>query len=73
MQAPPSTASYKVNVAQYNELVKMMQDYGMKITNAGQIDNWGKCPPEAKTVISGMITNILTPLGKSSNNDGDLE
>ena len=72
LPAPPSTASYKVNGAHYNQLVKMMKDYNMKITNAGQIDDWGKCPPEAQTVISGMITNVLTPLGKSSNNNVDL-
>ena len=72
LPAPPSTASYKVNEAQYNELVRVMNAYGMKITNAGKIDNWGKCPPEARTVISGMITNVLTPLEKSSNNNVDL-
>ena len=72
LPAPPSTASYKVNGAHYNKLVKMMEDYNMKITNAGQIDDWGKCPPEAQTVISGMITNVLTPLGKGSNNNVDL-
>ena len=72
LSAPPSTASYKVNEAQYNELVRVMNAYGMKITNAGKINNWGKCPPEARTVISGMITNVLTPLEKSSNNNVDL-
>lgn len=72
LPAPPSTASYKVNEAQYNELVSVMNAYGMKITNAGKIANWGKCPPEARTVISGMITNVLTPLEKSSNNNVDL-
>ena len=72
LPAPPSTANYKVNEATYNELVSVMKAYGMKITNAGKIDNLGKCPPEAITVISGMITDVLTPLEKSSNNNVDL-
>ena len=72
LPAPPSTASYKVNEAQYNDLVRVMKAYGMKITNAGKIANYGKCPPEAITVISGMITDVLTPLEKSSNNNVDL-
>ena len=72
LPAPSSNASYKVNEAQYNELVSRMKYYRMKINNAGKIDNWGTCPPEARTVISGMITNVLTPLEKGSNNNVDL-
>ena len=73
LQAPPSTASYKVNNAQYNELVRVMKDYGMKTNNAGKIVNWGTCPQEARNIVSGMITNVLTPLEKGSNNNGDLD
>ena len=73
LPAPPSTASYKVNAAQYNELVSVMKKYGMKTNNAGNIVKWGTCPPEARNVISGMITNALTPLEKRSNNNVDLD
>ena len=72
LPAPPSNASYKVNEAQYNELVSAMKEYGMKTNNAGKIVNWGTCPPEARNIISGMITTVLTPLEKRSNNNVDL-
>lgn len=73
LPAPPSTSSYKVNNAQYNELVSAMKEYGMKTNNAGKIVNWGTCPQEARNIVSGMITNVLTPLEKGSNNNGDLD
>lgn len=73
LPAPPSTSSYKVNNAQYNELVSTMKEYGMKTNNAGKIVNWGTCPQEARNIVSGMITNVLTPLAKGSNNNVDLD
>lgn len=73
LPAPPSNSSYKVNEATYNELVSVMKAYGMKISNAGKILNVGTCPPEAINTISGMITNVLTPLAKGSNNNVNLE
>lgn len=73
LSAPPSTSSYKVNNAQYNELVSVMKKYGMKTNNAGNIVKWGTCPQEAINIVSGMITNVLTPLEKGSNNNGDLD
>lgn len=73
LPAPPSTASYKVNEATYKDLVSVMQKYDMKIDNAGKIVKSGNCPPEAINVISGMITNVLTPHEKGSNNNGDLD
>ena len=73
LSAPPSTSSYTVNKAAYNDLVKMMKDYDLKIDNTGQIvDKLKKCPPEAINIISGMITTVLTPLEKGSNNNEDL-
>lgn len=72
LPAPPSTDSYKVNEATYKDLVSVMQKYNMKINNAGKIVNSGTCPPEAINVISGMITTVLTPLEKGSNNYEDL-
>lgn len=51
-----------------------MKDYDLKIDNTGQIvDKSKKCPPEAINIISGMITTVLTPLEKGSNNNVDLE
>lgn len=73
LPAPPSNTRYKVNEAQYNELVSVMQKYVMKIDNAGKIVNWGTCPQEARNIVSGMITTVLTPLEKGSNNNGDLD
>lgn len=73
LSAPPSTSSYKVNNDKYNELVSVMKGYGMKTNNAGKIVNWGTCPQEARNIVSGMITNVLTPLDKGSNNNGDLD
>ena len=46
----------------------------MKISNAGKIVTWGPCPQgKARIVVSGMITNVHTPLEKGSNNNEDLD
>ena len=45
----------------------------MKTNNAGNIVKWGTCPKEARNIVSGMITTVLTPLEKGSNNNGDLD
>lgn len=68
LPAPPNTSHYTVNEQKYNELMSIMKEYGMKINNAGKVVKWGTCPSEAKDVISGMITSILTPIERNSNN-----
>ena len=73
LSAPPSTSSYTVNKAAYNELVSTMKAYDMKIDKTGSIVQLGTCPPESINTVSGMITTVLTPLEKGSNNNVDLE